>query len=156
MIKKVQEIRHFSKPNSVFKDWKDDTFNTVNESFTNDLEQMKIKKFIKDKKDLADTKLVLRKYYGEIKKQFNTQISNPKSYPVVDWLDFGDSCQKWKIIDKNLTSSDIDRIFIATNFEEEDLEENDDNSLCRFEYGEIITRMAKNKFFDKEICKTVS
>lgn len=68
MIKKVQEIRHFSKPNSVFKDWKEDTFSTVNESFTNDLDQMKIKKFIKDKKDLADTKLVLRKYYGEIKK----------------------------------------------------------------------------------------
>ena len=39
--------------------------------------------------------------------------------------------------------------------EEEDLEENDDNSLCRFEFMEIIARMAKTKFYEKGICKTV-
>jgi hypothetical protein len=37
---------------------------------------------------------------------------------------------------------DIDRIFIATNLEEEEQEGNDDRSLCRFEFFEIIVRMA--------------
>lgn len=90
-----------------------------------------------------------------------SQIASPKSYPVIDWMDFVDACNKdgWKIVDsirKDLTSSDIDRIFIATNFEEEDLEENDDNSLCRFEFLEIIARMAKCKFFETKVCDTVA
>ena len=83
------------------------------------------------------------------------QIANPKSYPVIDWLDFVDACTAWGIIDKNLTSTDVDRIFIATNFEDEDLEENDDSSLCRFEFVEIIARMAKTKYYEKGLCKTV-
>ena len=71
-------------------------------------------------------------------------------------MDFVDACSKWKLLDQDLTTVDIDRIFIATNFEEEDLEENDDNSLCRFEFMEIIARMAKTKYFDKNKCKTVA
>ena len=71
-------------------------------------------------------------------------------------MDFVGACSKWKLIDQDLTSVDIDRIFIATNFEEEDLEENDDNSLCRFEFLEIIARMAKTKYFEKGKCKTVA
>lgn len=55
-----------------------------------------------------------------------------------------------------MTTTDIDRIFIATNFEEEDLEENDDSSLCRFEFSEIIVRMARCKYHDKGICATMS
>jgi hypothetical protein len=65
----------------------------------------------------------------------------------------------WNIVNnfkKDLTGTDIDRIFIATNFEEEDLEENDDNSLVRFEFFEIIVRMAKCKYFDKGTCKTIA
>ena len=65
------------------------------------------------------------------------------------------ACSSWKVLDKNLTPTDVDRIFIATNFEEEELEENDDNSLCRFEFMEIVARMAKTKFFEKGICSTV-
>lgn len=80
---------------------------------------------------------------------------------MIDWLDFVDACNAtgWNIVDnikKDLTGSDIDRIFIATNFEEEDLEENDDNSLCRFEFLEIIARMAKQKYFERGVCKTVA
>ncbi len=43
---------------------------------------------------------------------------------------------------------DIDRIFIATNLEEEEQEGNDDRSLCRFEFFEIIVRMAWQKYCD--------
>lgn len=70
-------------------------------------------------------------------------------------MDFVDICKTWNIVDKNLVSADIDRIFIATNYEEEDIEENDDNSLCRYEFMEIIARMAKTKYKDKGICGTV-
>jgi hypothetical protein len=61
---------------------------------------------------------------------------------------------QWGIIDKYLTSVDIDQIFIATNYEEEDLDNNDDSNLCRYEYMEIISRIAKKKFLDRGKCKT--
>lgn len=46
---------------------------------------------------------------------------------------------------------DIDRIFIATNFEEVEQENNEDRSLCRYEFYEIIVRMAREKYFMKKI-----
>jgi hypothetical protein len=73
-------------------------------------------------------------------------------YPSVAWMNFVNYTHQWKIVDKNLTQADIDRIFIATNFEEVDLEDNDDRNLCRYEYYEIIARMAKVKFQEKGIC----
>ena len=38
----------------------------------------------------------------------------------------------------------------------DDLEENDDTGLCRFEYVEIITRMAKRKYLESNICSTIA
>ena len=132
-----------------------DTAAVIHGAFEHDKELAKLPKFVKDPGDLAKTWQVFKDDYGHLKNQFVTQIANPKSYPVIDWLDFVDACSAWQLVDKLLTSQDIDRIFIATNFEEEDLEENDDNSLCRFEFMEIIARMAKTKYFDKGVCKTV-
>ena len=60
------------------------------------------------------------------------------------------------MIDFDLTNSDVDRIFLATNFEEQDLEENDDNSLCRFEFMEIIARLAREKYYVKGAESTIS
>jgi hypothetical protein len=55
-----------------------------------------------------------------------------------------------------LTSQDIDRTFIATNFEEVDLDNNDDKSLCRYEFLEIIARLGKIKYFDKDKCASIA
>lgn len=52
--------------------------------------------------------------------------------------------------------ADIDRIFIATNFEEEQQEGNEDRSLCRFEFYEILVRMAREKYHDKKILPTIA
>ena len=51
--------------------------------------------------------------------------------------------------------SAIDRIFIATNVEVVDLEDNADRSLCRYEFYEILVRMANTKFAEKGQCKSV-
>ena len=59
-------------------------------------------------------------------------------------------------MDAKLTAQDVDRLFIATNFEEEDLEDNDNKALCRYEFYEIIVRLAKLKFVEKGFTKTVS
>lgn len=67
-------------------------------------------------------------------------------------IDFSNQCSGWKIVHKkHLSTTDIDRLFFAVNFEEvggeaEDLDDNPDKELCRYEYFEIIVRMAKLKY----------
>lgn len=103
----------------MFAKWQEDTKKVIDKAFDTDKELTKLKKFIKDESDLAATFKVFRDCYGSLKNQFNTQIATVKSYPVIDWLDFVEYCSKvWKVLDVDLTSSDVDRIFLATNFEE--------------------------------------
>ena len=117
---------------------------------------MKIPKFIKDKGEIYEVMKVLRKYFPQLRDQFNNQIANPKFYPVIGWLDYVNSCRTWEIIDQYLSATDIDRTFIAVNFEEVDLDANDDKSLCRYEFLEITVRLAKIKYYDKKRCKTIA
>jgi hypothetical protein len=42
----------------------------------------------------------------------------------------------------------IDRVFIATNVDLVELEDNPDRDLCRYEFYEIIVRMGGAKFKD--------
>jgi hypothetical protein len=42
----------------------------------------------------------------------------------------------------------IDRLFIAVNVELVDMVDNADRALCRFEFYEIIVRIAQAKFVD--------
>ena len=51
-------------------------------------------------------------------------------YPAISMVDFTRLCNSWGVINKkDLTSTDIDRLFFAVNFEEEDGEaaSNSDN-----------------------------
>lgn len=47
--------------------------------------------------------------------------------------------------------STIDRIFIATNVETESLEDNPDRDLCRYEFFEILVRIADEKYKKSKI-----
>ena len=110
---------------------------------------MKTYKFIKREDDLKETHEVLRKYFGPLKNQFLNLCSNPKFYPVITWLEYSKACKQWDIFNKNLSSVDVDRLFVAVNYEETDLDNNDDNSLCRYEFSEIAARIGKEKYYDK-------
>lgn len=48
--------------------------------------------------------------------------------------------------------STIDRIFIATNVEMVELADNPDRDLCRYEFYEIIVRIADEKYKKSHIC----
>lgn len=63
-------------------------------------------------------------------------------------MDFGNICETWRIIDKDCPMSVVDRLFIATNVELFDMVENADRALCRFEFFEIIVRLAQAKLLE--------
>jgi hypothetical protein len=52
--------------------------------------------------------------------------------------------------------STIDSIFMATNFEEVDQQYNPDKALCRYEFYEIIVRVAIEKYIKSRICITLT
>lgn len=47
-----------------------------------------------------------------------------------------------------MTSGKIDTYFVAANYEEVEQDGNDDNALCRFEFLEMMVRIAKGKYVD--------
>ena len=50
----------------------------------------------------------------------------------------------------------IDRLFIATNVELFDMVDNADRALCRFEFYEIIARIAKAKLVEPGYFESIS
>ena len=93
-----------------------------------------------------------------MKNQYNdlTALANNRSNHDISWLIFSNACMEWKVIDKNLTSQDIDRLFVAVNFDSDGLDNNEANSLCRYEFIEIIVRMGREKYFNKGLCETIA
>jgi hypothetical protein len=75
-------------------------------------------------------------------------------YPNIGWLEFSKFCEESRIIDKNCNLSMIDRAFIAVNFEEEDLDDNPNRELCRYEFMEILVRIADFKYRQRKEEKT--
>lgn len=71
-------------------------------------------------------------------------------------MEFSKACKQWNIFDKYLSSVDVDRLFVAVNYEETDLDNNDDNSLCRYELSELAARIGKERYFEKGLTKTVA
>lgn len=68
-------------------------------------------------------------------------------FPTIGMVEFGDFCKMCQMLDnKYLNTSSVDRLFYATNFEIVDLADNPDTSLCRYEFFEIIVRLAMCKY----------
>ena len=65
-------------------------------------------------------------------------------------LQFSHFCKEAEMYDKDCKISDIDRFFVTVNYEVVDLPENPDRTLCRYEFIEILVRIANFKFKEVE------
>lgn len=149
-VKKRMILRRFNKNNSVFKNWKEDDHTKLMKAFELDIGHSKIQKFIKDPEVFEEVTDVLFKHTSRIKDLFTHGIGT-SSFPSISWLDFCRMCDTWRIVDKNLSVTTIDRVFIVTNVELVEVEDNPDRDLCRYEFYEIITRLAKEKYHSTKI-----
>ena len=146
----MRRDRKFNLKNSLFASWKGNLKQHLYACYDSDFKYSKIYKFIKEPSELDRVNNILKENYTLIFEQYiwGQAMSN---YPTVGMNDFTRLSSIWKVIDKSLTISDIDRLFFAVNFEEvqgkqEELEDNPDKELCRYEFFEIIVRMAKEKY----------
>ena len=61
-------------------------------------------------------------------------------------LQFSHFCKEADLYDKDCKISDIDRFFVTVNYEIVDLPENPDRTLNRYEFIELLIRIANLKF----------
>ena len=144
----------------MFDSWKVNMEEHYRKCLTADNQYSKIKKFVKGEQEIKDVYKVLLDNYALIYEQyvFGQGSSN---YPSVGMVDFVYLCKAWGVINKaDLSTQVIDQLFVAVNFEEvgggaADLEDNPDKELCRYEFFEIIVRMAKHKFIEAKKKKNI-
>lgn len=142
----MKKIRYFRKSKSVFARFQMDTPLIIKKCYEHDMRLLKLHKFMQDPVDMKRVKKVIRKYYHKLKAQFHVLIANVKSYPGIQWFDFVNECKNWNVLDQNVIISHVDRIFLATNYDEWNFEMNPSNALNRFEFIEIFVRLAKIKY----------
>ena len=164
-MKEYKILRRFDKQTSVFKEWTDENQPLLKKAFEKDLENSKISRFVKDMLEFRRVYDVLLEYTEIIKDVFTYSIAQ-SSFPSISWyhiplslylfrIDFCNLCSEWKIPDtKTCTMQTIDRVFIATNVELIEQEDNPDRDLCRFEFYEILLRMGGAKYKDSGLVST--
>tara|TARA_B110000285_G_C14867223_1_gene487437 strand:- start:240 stop:497 length:258 start_codon:yes stop_codon:yes gene_type:complete len=76
------------------------------------------------------------------------------NYPCINWLKFQEICDACEVFDANVTVADLDEAFVATNVELEEMPDNPSTDLQRYEFLEIIARIAHLKYFKTGQCAT--
>ena len=72
---KKEEIRAFDKESSVFKPWKPDTEETVQQCAMFDFKYWKVPRICKDKQDLARVEELIQSNYSKLKHIFYSLIA---------------------------------------------------------------------------------
>ena len=141
-VEKQDDIRDFY----LYRNWKADDDFLLKKMFEVDWVYTKIFRFIKgNEKELNLVKKVLWRNYSKIKELFTSE-SGLSSYPSISWNDFTAFCYYCQLVDKNLNLSSLDMIFIATNVSLHEYAGNAERSLSRYEFLEILVRLAIAKY----------
>jgi len=116
---------------------------------------------------LSKCKEVLKDYYDELEGAFRYYsimgTGDEFSMQLNEFTDFADQCMLPDAKSKFCKRAHIDTLFKAANFEEKAESKeaemvaklNDDNALSRFEFVEIIVRVADAKFLKEKICDSL-
>jgi|MDSY01.2.fsa_nt_gb tetratricopeptide (TPR) repeat protein len=122
----------------------------VTEALTNDLSLTKVvsMKVVASEEELSDLQEALEKVYGDLVALFRwyaarDDLSDPFT---ISWEECRDFARDAGMIDRNLTEGTMKKEFIVTNVELDTAADNDDNSLVRFEFIELVSRIANRKY----------
>ena len=96
---------------------------------------------------------MLQKHYPALKETF-LAIAATSAWPNVGQLDFCDFATKARFLDAQVNIACVDRSFIAANLKVADQATAPSNGLKRFEFLEILVRLANSKYGEPKIVKT--
>ena len=109
---------------------------------------------VKDPLDYKECLNLITRYFLPLKGLHMAACADSGELHGLSRLDFINFCRRARLNDQKVSMSIIDNFFTATNYEEEDQEGNDDNLLIRFEFFEILIRIADAKYFQTNVCLT--
>lgn len=149
--------RNFFKPTSEFRDWREDEPEDPIESIEHDMELWNAERFIKDEEERRILEAEIKLFAGPIKNVF-IQLASKSAYPQVGLLDFSNFATTVGITDQTFFSGIIDTYYTAAIFKSEatKIKGLDGKLLMRYNFLELLVRIAKGKFFDPGEAATMS
>ena len=143
--KKIILQRKFVKEASVFAQWRQDDAGIIKNCLAHDSKYWKINRFIREKEEQDQVIEIVKKHFLFLKNT-HLYLCSKSQFPAISMNDFTAFSRLANFYDKNVLQSTIDRLFIASNFEVIDQESNPDQALIRFEFIELIVRIAIEKY----------
>ena len=134
------------KHKSVFKEWHQDTDEIIERCFRNDKRYWKVDRICGGRNQAVMDIFTAR--YVPLKEIFTVSTIMNDTPPDFGKKEFWKFCQRAGIFDKQMNQNIFDNYWKVTNFELIDQDNNDDNKLIRFEFFEILLRIAKGKYMD--------
>ena len=124
--------------------WKEDTAKSIQQAFTIDWENTKISKLIKDSVDLMRTREFMAQNY-DLVKQIYLEMQYNSVYPFVNKLETASFCERAKLVDEVLNTSNCDLLFVSsTSAGTRGIKQK--TGLVRCEFLEYIVRLANFKY----------
>ena len=136
----------------MFKAFRFDTPAILKQISKEDIRHWKGYRFIKSEEDRADTEEVLKKYFSQLKTVF-LHLASSSMWPNIGTLDFCEFAGRSKIIDNAVNISAVDRCFIGATLKVENSLA-PCNGLRRFEFLEILVRLANIKYIESKVVNT--
>lgn len=130
----------------MFKDWNEDTPKIIGDCIAHDFKFWKVPRFIRDLDVQLRVVEIVKTHFEKLKEIFICAVAAAGESADLKKIKFYKMMLKSGVADKKLTTGIIDGYFIATNFEAIEQENNDDNALCRYEFLEILVRIAQGKY----------
>jgi len=156
-LKNTVKERVYDHANSVFKDWIPDDAKAVDQMLKHDFTYWKVPRFVKDANEQESCKFIIKQNIAQLMKVWH-YLRCKSLFPGVGFLDFVAWVNSIKLVDEKCSMNTIERTFIAANVELEKIEGNANNSdrLMRFQFLEVIVRLAKAKFIETGVEKSFS
>jgi len=148
----------WSIPISLFKDYKFDDENLLNDCFEFDWRYSRLPNFIKNQGDQDKVKEILRSHYKHIRETYKylSAFSGSDMFSIGSNVltDFLNQCL---ILDSNYAVSDLGVNWNSCIVPKEKGQlYNPGSALVRYEFMEILVRVANDRYIRNKICTTVS
>jgi hypothetical protein len=118
--------------------------------FEQDYKYSKISQLTKTAKGRASLKELLHFHYASLVSIFMSTAST-SSYPTISLIDFKKFLDVSKVYDQNISLTTIEQLFVITNDTSNSYKNRDERCLHRYEFIEIIVRLAQVKYKEPKI-----
>ena len=154
-LKTAKVARQFVFNLSVFKSWEVVTPKVIKAALDHDTTYWKVDRITGDAKVTAELLELIERNWANLQEVWICAAVAGHKFPVMCQVGFARFCKEFGICDSHVQIHDIDRLFIGTNVEIEDQPGNPDRGLCRFEFFEVLIRIASLKYLETGQSRTL-